>query len=69
MLLPMDSSTKVFHDYCMKASEWIIFKPRVKFIRPNGLPFEGSPKFGSFACIFDEKNRKDHPVVTSMEWK
>lgn len=69
MLLPMDSSTKVFHEYCMKASEWIIFVPRVKFLRPNGIPFDGSPKFGSFACVFRQEDFDGSPIVSSMGWK
>jgi len=69
MLLPMDSSTKVFHKYCMQASEWIIFHPRVKFLRPNGTPFSGSPKFGSFACVFKQEDFDGSPVVSSMRWK
>jgi site-specific DNA-methyltransferase (adenine-specific) len=69
MLLPMDSSTTVFRECCMKASEWIIFYPRVKFLRPNGIPFSGSPKFGSFACVFKQDEFGGSPVVSSMKWK
>jgi phage N-6-adenine-methyltransferase len=69
MLLPMDSSTIVFRDDCMLASEWIIFQPRVRFLRPNGLPFTGSPKFGSFACIFKQDEFDGSPVVSSMDWR
>jgi site-specific DNA-methyltransferase (adenine-specific) len=69
MLLPMDSSTKIFHSCCMKASEWIIFRPRVKFLRPSGIPFEGSPKFGSFACVFKQDDFDGSPVVSSMGWR
>jgi len=71
MLLPMDSSTQWFHKYCSKAYKWIIFAPRVKFLHPSGIPFEGSPKFGSFACVFDEAGRKSisSPVVEFKRWK
>jgi phage N-6-adenine-methyltransferase len=69
MLLPMDSSTVAFHKYCMNASEWIIFQPRVKFLRPCGIPFSGSPKFGSFACVFKQEEFDGSPIVSSMRWK
>lgn len=52
------SSTQWLHKYCSKAYKWIIFAPRVKFLRPSGIPFEGSPKFGSFACVFDDEGRR-----------
>lgn len=71
MLLPMDSSTQWFHKYCSKAYKWIIFAPRVKFLHPNGIPFDGSPKFGSFACVFDEAGRRSisSPVIEFARWK
>jgi site-specific DNA-methyltransferase (adenine-specific) len=71
MLLPMDSSTQWFHKYCSKAYKWIIFSPRVKFLHPSGIPFEGSPKFGSFACVFDEAGRRSisSPIIEFVRWK
>lgn len=71
MLLPMDSSTQWFHRYCSKAYKWIIFTPRVRFNHPDGTPFNGSPKFGSFACVFDEDGRKAYssPLVEFVRWK
>jgi hypothetical protein len=69
LLLPMDSSTRAFHEYCMQASEWILFYPRVIYLRPNGIPFPGSPDFGSFACVFRQEDFDGSPVVSSMRWK
>lgn len=71
MLLPMDASTVVFHNYCMKAQRWIIFKPRVKFLRPSGIPFDGSPKFATFACVFDMIGRRSQagPLIDSWDWR
>jgi site-specific DNA-methyltransferase (adenine-specific) len=71
MLLPMDSSTQWFHKYCSKAYKWIIFAPRVTFNHPDGSPFSGSPKFGSFACVFDETGRRplSSPIVEFKRWK
>jgi phage N-6-adenine-methyltransferase len=71
MLLPMDSSTQWFHKYCSKAYKWIIFAPRVKFLHPSGIPFDGSPKFGTFACVFDEVGRRSlsSPIVEFVRWK
>jgi phage N-6-adenine-methyltransferase len=71
MLLPMDSSTQWFHKYCSKAYKWIIFAPRVKFLHPSGIPFGGSPKFGTFACVFDEVGRRSlsSTLVEFVRWK
>ena len=69
MLLPMDSSTAAFHRFCMKAQKWILFRPRIQFWRPDGAPMSGSPKFGSFFCVFDEKGRRSQsgPLVESVD--
>lgn len=69
MLLPMDSSTAAFHRFCMQAQQWILFRPRIQFWRPNGTPMPGSPKFGSFFCVFDEKGRRSQsgPLVESVD--
>jgi hypothetical protein len=69
MLLPMDSSTAAFHRFCMKAQKWYLFRPRIQFLRPDGTPMPGSPKFGSFACVFDECGRRSQsgPLVESVD--
>ena len=69
MLLPSDTSTRYFHNYCMKASEIIFLYPRVKFNRPNGISFKTSPKFGSMVIVFDEQKRTTSGLkVSSMRW-
>lgn len=69
MLLPMDSSTAAFHRFCMQAQQWILFRPRIQFWRPDGTPMPGSPKFGSFFCVFDERGRRSQsgPLVESVD--
>lgn len=69
MLLPSDTSTKVFHKYVMKASEIIFIEGRITFNNPNGTPMRGSPKFGSMVVIFDRKSFKGIPIISSMRWK
>jgi len=70
MLLPADISTGWF-DYCMFAAEWIRITSRVHFLDENGIPSEGSPKFGSLAVVFDEKRRQEtgYLIVSEMDWK
>ena len=69
MLLPSDTSTKSFHEYCMKASEIIFLHPRVIFNNPDGTPMKGSPKFGSMVVIFAQDIFDGSPVISSMNWK
>jgi site-specific DNA-methyltransferase (adenine-specific) len=69
MLLPSDTSTRYFHNYCMKASEIIFLKPRVHFNRPDGTSFKTSPKFGSMVVVFKESEFDGSPVISSLRWK
>jgi phage N-6-adenine-methyltransferase len=69
MLLPSDTSTKSFHEYCMKASEIIFLHPRVIFNNPDGTPIKGSPKFGSMVVVFKQDYFDGSPVISSMNWK
>jgi site-specific DNA-methyltransferase (adenine-specific) len=69
MLLPSDTSTRYFHDYCMKASEIMFLKPRVRFNHPDGSPFKTSPKFGSMVVVFQASGFAGSPVISSLGWK
>jgi phage N-6-adenine-methyltransferase len=71
MLLPSDTSTKVFHHYTMKASEIIFTEGRVKFNNPDGTPMKGAPKFGNMVVVFDKAAREKNGrlIVSSMTWK
>lgn len=69
MLLPADTSTKTFHEYCMKASEIIFLHPRVRFLHPETLQPYGSPQFGSMAVVFRNEDFDGSPVISSMRWK
>jgi site-specific DNA-methyltransferase (adenine-specific) len=69
MLLPSDTSTRYFHNYCMKASEIIFLQPRVHFNRPDGTSFKTSPKFGSMVVVFKQTDFDGSPVISSMKWK
>lgn len=69
MLLPADTSTVAFHEYCMKASEIIFIKGRVKFNNPDGTPMKGAPKFGSMVVVFKQETFDGSPVISSMGWK
>lgn len=69
MLLPADTSTKAFHEYCMKASEIIFLYPRVIHNNPDGTPMKGSPKFGSMVVVFKQEDFDGSPVISSMGWK
>lgn len=69
MLLPSDTSTRAFHEYCMNASEIIFLYPRVVFNRPDGTPMKGSPKFGSAIVVFSQIEFDGSPVISSMSWK
>ena len=69
MLLPADTSTKVFHNYTMKASEIIYIEGRVTFNNPDGTPKKGSPKFGSMVVVFKQEDFDGSPVLSSMGWK
>ena len=69
MLLPADTSTKVFHYYTMKASEIIFIEGRVRFNNPDGTPMKGSPKFGSMVVVFKQEEFDGSPVISSMGWR
>lgn len=69
MLLPSDTSTKYFHNYCMKASEIIFITPRVHFNNPDGSMMNGSPKFGSMVVVFRQEDFDGSPIISSMNWK
>jgi phage N-6-adenine-methyltransferase len=69
MLLPSDTSTKYFRDYCMKASEIIFIQPRVKFNNPDGTGMPNSPKFGSMVVVFKQSDFYGSPVISCMGWK
>jgi phage N-6-adenine-methyltransferase len=69
LLLPADTSTKVFHYYTMKANEIIFIEGRVRFNNPDGTPMQGSPKFGSMVVVFDEEATTGIPEISSMGWK
>jgi phage N-6-adenine-methyltransferase len=69
MLLPADLSTAYFRNYCMRASEWIVFEGRVIFNNPDGTPMQGSPKFASYAVVFQECKFDGSPVVSTMPWR
>lgn len=69
MLLPADTSTKVFHYYTMKASEIIFIEGRVRFNNPDGTPMKGSPKFGSMVVVFRQEEFDGSPVISSMGWR
>jgi len=52
MLIPSDASTEYF-DFCFhNAAEIRFMQPRVKFNRPDGTPFDGSPQTGSMIVVF-----------------
>lgn len=65
MLLSVDFST-VWWDTCMKASEWIRVKPRVKFNGLDGFPIYGSPFFSSVVVVFQ---RERQFVLSEMDWR
>lgn len=70
MLLPADTSTKSYHNFCMKANEIIFLEGRVKFNNPDGTPMKGSPKFGSMVVVFDLVNKVgEHPLARSWDWR
>lgn len=69
MLLPSDTSTVAFHEYCMKASEIIFIKGRVKFNNSDGTPMKGAPKFGSMVVVFKQEAFDGSPVISSIGWK
>ena len=69
MLLPADTSTGYFRDYCMKASEIIFIQPRVHFNNPDGTTMTGAPKFGSMVVVFRQEDFDGSPVVSSMDWR
>ena len=69
MLLPSDTSTHYFRDYCMKASEIIFIQPRVHFNNPDGTPMKGAPKFGSMVVVFRQEDFDGSPVIGAMGWK
>jgi phage N-6-adenine-methyltransferase len=65
MLLPVDFST-AWWDTCMKASEWIRLKPRVKFNGLDGFPIYGSPFFSSVVVVFQPERQF---VLSEMDWR
>jgi len=69
MLLPSDTSTKYFRNYCMKASEIIFVQPRVHFNNPDGSVMKGAPKFGSMVVVFKQEDFDGSPVVSTMDWR
>lgn len=53
LLLPARSDTKLFHEYCMKASEIRFIKGRVKFdLPPGSTSKQNSAPFPSMLVIF-----------------
>ena len=68
MLLPADTSTKSFHDYCMKADQIIFLEGRVTFNNPDGTPMIGSPKFGNMVAVFERMQPK-RVQVRSWDWR
>lgn len=68
LLIPSDTSTEYF-DFCFhNAAEIRFMQPRVKFNRPDGTPFDGSPQTGSMIVVF--KPGEDGPAKCSVwKWK
>jgi len=69
MLLPADTSTKWFHQYCMKASEIVFLEGRITFHNPNGTRMTGTPQFGNMLVVFDGDSGGTNPKMSSMKWK
>ena len=70
LLLPADTSTHSYHNFCMKANEIWFLEGRVKFDNPDGTPMQGSPKFGSMVVRFDAQHYGPiWPIVHSWDWK
>lgn len=69
LLLPADTSTITFHEYCMKASEINFLIPRVRFLHPETNKPYGSPQFGSMVVVFKQEDFDGSPVISSMRWK
>ena len=69
MLLPADTSTKYYRDYCTKASEIIFIQPRVHFNNPDGTRMEGAPQFGSMVVVFKQEDFDGSPVISCMDWR
>jgi hypothetical protein len=70
LLLPADTSTHYFSDYCMQAKEIIFLQPRVIHLHPNGRKMHGSPKFGSMFVVFESRTDDViRPAMRSMRWK
>jgi len=66
MLIPSDTSTEYF-DFCFHNAAKIRFmQPRVKFNRPDGTPFEGSPQTGSMIVVF---RPGEHGPAKCSVWK
>lgn len=70
-LIPADISTKWWNT-CMLAAEWCRIEGRVVFLHEDGTPIKGSPKFGSMAITFNQKQREaqgNKILVTEMKWR
>jgi site-specific DNA-methyltransferase (adenine-specific) len=65
-LLPADTSTIYWHEYCSKAYEIRFLKGRVKFLL-DGIKADNSPPFPSAVVVFAP--RKTKPKITFWDWR
>ena len=61
-LIPARTDTQYWHDYCMKASEIMLVKGRLKF--GDGT---GSAPFPSAVVVFGDKAILNPPVLSAIE--
>lgn len=66
-LIKLDTSTKWFHEYVMKAHEIRFCKRRVRFIDPDTGKEGGSPPFASVIVVW-KPGEVDSPKVSAFDW-
>lgn len=61
LLIPSRTDTRYFHEYCMKASEIILIKGRLRFNDTNPAPF------ASLLVIFDPTAKHNTPILKALD--
>jgi len=65
LLIPVNSDTKIWHQYVMKAQQILFVKGRISF-ELDGVP-QGSPTFASCIVVFNSVSKK--PKICSFYHK